>query len=111
MMGSYRWVKVTEEAAFAPHDGAGALVHNGNMWLLGGWNPRGKTHFPLLFNNEVWGLEGRNPNNRNDVWYSDDGMNWHELPDVPWPPRHAASVFVHDEALWMVAGNNMTSDV
>ena len=26
-------------------------------------------------------------------------------------PRHAASVYVHDGALWMVAGNNMESDV
>jgi hypothetical protein len=25
--------------------------------------------------------------------------------------RHAASVFVHDDALWVVAGNNMESDV
>ena len=49
--------------------------------------------------------------NRNDVWYSADGVNWHEVPNTPWKPRHAASVFVHDDALWMVAGNNMESDV
>ena len=34
-----------------------------------------------------------------------------QVPDTPWQPRHAASVFVHDGALWMVAGNNMQSDV
>lgn len=34
-----------------------------------------------------------------------------ELPKRPWAPRHAASVFVYKNALWMVAGNNMTSDV
>jgi hypothetical protein len=45
------------------------------------------------------------------VWYSDDGKTWHEVPDTPWAPRHAASVFVFQNALWMVAGNNMTSDV
>ncbi len=49
--------------------------------------------------------------NSNDVWYSADGVNWSELPDTPWAPRHAASVFVYDNALWMVAGNNMDSDV
>ena len=53
----------------------------------------------------------RDPGNRNDVWYSDDGVRWQEVPNTPWKPRHAASVFVHDGALWMVAGNNMESDV
>ena len=49
--------------------------------------------------------------NLKDVWYSADGAHWQELPEAPWAPRHAASVFVHDNALWMVAGNNMESDV
>ena len=40
-----------------------------------------------------------------------DGVRWTELKDTPWKPRHAASVFVHDDALWMVAGNNMEPDV
>ena len=40
-----------------------------------------------------------------------DGVNWTELPDTPWAPRHAASPFVYDDALWMVAGNNMFPDV
>ena len=39
------------------------------------------------------------------------GIGWHELPNTPWKPRHAASVFVHAGSLWMVAGNNMESDV
>jgi hypothetical protein len=59
----------------------------------------------------MWVLEGWNKQNRNDVWYSADGVNWREVPDTPWRPRHAASVFVFDKALWMVAGNNMQSDV
>jgi hypothetical protein len=49
--------------------------------------------------------------NRNDVWSSADGTTWTQLPDTPWAPRHAASVYVFDDAVWMVAGNNMTSDV
>ena len=44
------------------------------------------------------------------MWYSEDGVTWHELPGTPWLPRHAASVCVFDDALWVVAGNNMTSD-
>jgi len=59
------------------------------------------------------GLEGYHENggNRNDVWCSADGVTWTQLPNTPWKPRHAASVFVHDNALWIVAGNNMESDV
>ena len=44
--------------------------------------------------------------NRNDVWYSPDGVHWTELPNTPWPTRHAGSVFVFDNHLWMVAGSH-----
>jgi hypothetical protein len=64
-----------------------------------------------VFDDRLWVLEGWNKLNRKDVWYSADGVAWRELPNTPWQPRHAASVFVHAGALWMVAGNNMESDV
>ncbi len=124
----YTWTLVTDAAAFAARDGAGALVYDGKMWLIGGWNPGDKLHFPKICNNEVWAsadgrlwvMEGvfwdvtqplREEPNRKDVWSSEDGVHWQELPDTPWKPRHAASVFVHRDALWMVAGNNMEQDV
>ncbi|REJ88559.1 MAG: hypothetical protein DWQ29_08455 [Planctomycetota bacterium] len=56
---------------------------------------------------EGYNVEG---GNRNDVWHSADGVNWTEVPNTPWAPRHAASVFVYDGGLWMVAGNNMQPD-
>src|SRR5262249_39433971 len=74
------------------------------------WVPR-QYHEVAVFDNRMWVLEGYYKGNRNDVWYSADGVNWYELPVTPWKPRHAASVFVHDNSLWMVAGNNMESDV
>jgi hypothetical protein len=40
-----------------------------------------------------------------------DWANWTELPNTPWKPRRAARVFVHDNALWIAAGNNMEPDV
>ena len=55
--------------------------------------------------------EGYAGSNRKDVWHSADGVLWHEVPNTPWKARHAASVFVHDDALWVAAGNNMESDV
>ena len=50
----YEWVEVTGKAAFAPRDGAGALVYKDRMWLIGGWNPRDEKHFPLDCTNDVW---------------------------------------------------------
>ena len=74
------------------------------------WKAR-QYHDVAVFDKRIWVLEGWNEANRNDVWCSADGVQWRELTDTPWAPRHAASVFVHQDALWMVAGNNMQSDV
>lgn len=76
------------------------------------WMPR-QYHDVAVFDDRMWVMEGYNADggNRADVWYSADGVDWHEVPDTPWAPRHAASVFVHNNALWMVAGNNMFPDV
>jgi hypothetical protein len=64
-----------------------------------------------VWDDRLWVLEGFSGANRNDVWHSADGVAWHEVHKTPWAARHAASVFVHDGSLWMVAGNNMQSDV
>ena len=53
-VAAYKWISVNPDAAFAARDGGGALVFNGKMWLLGGWGPKDKTHFPKICNNEVW---------------------------------------------------------
>ncbi len=74
------------------------------------WEPR-QYHDIAVFDGRLWVLEGYSGRNRNDVWHSADGETWHEVPGTPWAPRHAASVFVHGGALWIVAGNNMQSDV
>lgn len=78
------------------------------------WDAR-QYHDVAAFDGRMWVMEGfgpdKQPANRNDVWHSADGANWYLLPDTPWGARHAAGVFVHDNALWMVAGNNMTPDV
>jgi hypothetical protein len=88
----YRWQRHTSRAAFAPRDGAGALVHAGKLWLLGGWNPEDTLHFPRLCNSEVWS--------------SEDGQRWTlELPAAPWEPRHTAGYAVHDGRLWVVGGD------
>lgn len=87
---------------------------DGRRWRrhteLAPWEPR-QYHEVAAWDDRLWVLEGYARANRKDVWYSQDGLNWYEVPNTPWKPRHAASVFVHDGSLWMVAGNNMEPDV
>jgi len=100
--GEYKWVNVTNDAAYAPRDGAGALVFGGKMWLIGGWNPGDKTYFPLICNNEVWS--------------STDGATWtlvkpntFGLPAFDaqrdWEGRHCAGYAVFREKMWIVGGD------
>jgi hypothetical protein len=89
---TYTWKAVTLQAAFAARDGAGALVFRDRMWLLGGWNPRDKVHFPAVCTS--------------DVWSSDDGRTWRlELPQAPWEGRHTAGYVVHRNRMWIVGGD------
>ena len=57
------------------------------MWILGGWS------------NEPY-------KNYNDVWFTADGENWTELktPTI-WSERHEHSAYVHDDSIWLAAGN------
>ncbi len=98
----YEWVKVALPAAFAPRDGAGALVFKGRMWLLGGWNPGDKVHFPRICNNEVWN--------------STDGATWTLVkPNTfldntfdsasDWEGRHTAGYVVYQDKMWIVGGD------
>jgi hypothetical protein len=98
----YEWVQVTLTAPFAPRDGAGALTYHGKMWLLGGWNPGDKKHFPRICNNEVWN--------------SEKGTDWKLIkPNTfldasfdsqkDWEGRHTAGYVVHRDKMWIVGGD------
>ncbi len=98
----YQWTNVTLKAAFAPRDGAGALVFQGKMWLLGGWNPGDKAFFPRICNNEVWS--------------SSDGKSWSLMKEnsfkdgsfdakLDWEGRHTAGYAVFRDKLWIVGGD------
>lgn len=99
---NYQWVNVTTKAAYAPRDGAGALVFKGLMWLLGGWNPNDKVYFPRICNNEVWS--------------SADGARWTLVKpntflddrfdsNSDWEGRHTAGYVVYRGKMWIVGGD------
>jgi len=98
----YRWVNISMKAAFAPRDGAGALVYHDRMWLIGGWNSRDEENFPL--------------DCINDVWSSADGVAWVMErantfgrsglnADCDWEGRHTAGYVVHRGKMWIVGGD------
>jgi hypothetical protein len=99
---AYRWENITRQAEFAPRDGAGALTFKGRMWLIGGWNPGDKVHFPRICNNEVWS--------------SADGAAWTlEKPNTfvdaafdarkDWEGRHTAGYVVLNDRMFIVGGD------
>jgi len=90
-MSEYHWTKITDEAAFAPRDGAGALVFQNQMWLLGGWNPGDKEFFPHVCNSEVWSTP--------------DGKTWTLQTHADWEGRHTAGYAVHRDKMWIVGGD------
>lgn len=99
-------------------------VFDQKLWLLEGYTPPSwEIGLSGPFISRTSGQNGRpdpaaveaptqwRHGNRKDCWWSADGVDWHEVRDTPWAPRHAASVYVFDDSLWMVAGNNMQPDV
>ena len=98
----YSWKKIKCAAEFAPRDGAGALVFNDSLRLIGGWNPLDKNNFPLICNNEVWS--------------SHNGLNWVRTKDntfvnknfnplLDWEGRHTAGYVLYKNKMWIIGGD------
>ena len=95
----YHWANMTNKAAWLARDGAGGVVLDGKMWLLGGWNP---SIFPKICTN--------------DVWNSTDGVTWNQIkantfidgvydPNTDWEGRHTGGYVVHQDKMWIVGGD------
>jgi hypothetical protein len=80
------WVQVTKKAPWQPRDSCGEMVHNGRLWLIGGWfqsfedPPR-------------------------DVWSSADGMDW-TLATKSAPFKHSdlSTTLTFKDRLWIMGG-------
>lgn len=80
-------VTALEWLQFLPRDGAGLLVFNNRLWLLGGWNTEVR------------------PSTCSEVWSSGDGRNWRFEGEAPWEGRHTAGWLVHSDRLWILGGD------
>jgi hypothetical protein len=78
------WRKIENLKSWSHRDGAGALLFNGKIYLLGGWN-----HKEVV----------------NEVWVTDDLLNWTQLPNAPWQARHLAGWVVHNQKMYVIGGD------
>lgn len=80
------WVRVTEHAAWAPRDSCGEVVHDGRMWLLGGW-----------FDSNIIGPR--------DVWSSTDGLTWTEVThEAGWTHGDLPTTVTFKDRVWFMGG-------
>ena len=86
------WTRVTEHAPWVPRGMiGGAAVHDNRMWILGG----GTYDTPATPMRNFY----------NDVWSSDDGINWEQhIAHAPWTPRQYHEVAAFDNHLWVLEG-------
>lgn len=80
------WVRATQHAGWQPRDSQGEVVHDGKLWIFGGW-----------FNS--YEAPPR------DVWNSADGVHWNRITQTaPWLHSDLSmSVSFHDR-MWFMGG-------
>jgi hypothetical protein len=129
------WTEVTRSAAWSPRGGAGVVVFNDELVLVGGqgqadvwrssngrdwtqlaaqaaWQPR-HGYARVVFDGKLWvfgGWVAKVTNALNDVWYSADGVNWdRQAEHAPWTPRYPIAVVFQDK-IWIYSGKHNGSD-
>lgn len=88
------WDQAVANAPWEARMFLSAAVYDDKMWVLAGGT----------------GYSVDYTGNRNDVWYSSDGVHWTELTpeDDMWAIRHAPFTVVHDDGLWVMGGYGQT---
>ena len=82
---TWRQDKANNNAGWPARDRHQALVHNGRMYVMGGW---------------VVTVRAR------DVWSSTDGSSWRFEGDAAWEPRHFHQAVSHMGRLYILGGND-----
>ncbi|WP_273568787.1 Kelch repeat-containing protein [Maribacter halichondriae] len=77
------------------------------------FSPRGG-HASVVFDNKMWVIGGYDMDSKNDVWYSNDGVNWTEAtPVAAFEERAGHASVVFDGKIWIIGGsdNSAKNDV
>jgi len=83
------WEEVTNAAPWKHSDLPMTVVHDGKMWLMGGWfNGRLKDHSAS-----------------NEVWFSEDGKDWKQATvKAPWSARISGGLVSFKGKMWLLGG-------
>ncbi len=83
------WICETPQAPWQGRDSQGYFVHEGKMWMFGGW------------------FSGDKPEPR-DVWNSADGRQWTQVLEVaPWSHGDMPACMVHAGRMWLMGGREL----
>jgi hypothetical protein len=81
------WKLAVGSAPWAPREGSTLLVYKDKIWIAGGVD---------FYNGQK---------RYNDVWSSDDGINWVEVTaNAAWSPRYDHAMVVYKDKLWLTGG-------
>lgn len=87
------WVRVTERAPWPPRDSQGEFVHDGHLWIVGGW------------------VTPQSPNLL-DVWKSPDGKSWtRALEAGPWVQADLPVSLTFQGKMWLMGGRKVPGSV
>lgn len=78
------WIRISKHSPWKAAGYSDAIVYDQKIWIVGGFVGR---------------------ENINEVWYSDDAICWKQLKSEAFPSRHAASLVVYKNNLYIIAGN------
>lgn len=87
----YNWDTIVENAPWEFRSWPGFLAYNNKLWFFGGGND-------YLTGNDIY---------YNDVWSSNDGVDWElETQNATWPGRYWFGYQVYDNKMWILGGWN-----
>lgn len=119
------WVRLRETSVWKPRDSAGEVVHDGKMWMFGGYLPELVGDVWNSTDGIEWIKVGDLPNPagvnipialsyRGRMWVSTqdgkfyssrDGVQWDVvLEEAPWSKRYAAGHVVFNDRMWVLGG-------
>ena len=88
-----KWDLAIENAPWSPRAYHQAVVHDDKIWIMGGGDYLPKHHA------------------LNDVWCSEDGVNWTRVTrTAPWGPRLWFSAVVYRRHIWVLGGWSKSHD-
>ena len=131
------WTELTQVAPFSARNGHTSSVFKDKLWIIGGWSEgeakndvlfsedginwteaiknapfSGRFgHTTVVFKNKLWVIAGTADDDTaihdNDVWYSEDGVNWTAATaNAPFSGRYGHTTVVFDDRLWVMGGRD-----